>query len=218
MKQDLVKVNLHGILGDAMGHKIWNLAVKSVSQALNAIEVLSKRKLYKFLHENDKNGIKYSVLINGREFLYDKIPTENDIDSIKNCELCAIVHGLKTIDIVPVLSGARDVGLIIAGILLIIVGIILTIYGVPVGPYLIVAGIGLLAAGIINMLAKPPEEPEIQARQKTSYLFSGPTNTLNEGGPVPLGYGRLRIGSAVISASYELSHFETENQKNIPSV
>jgi predicted phage tail protein len=35
-----------------------------------------------------------------------------------------------------------------------------------------------------------------------SYLFDGPTNTAGEGGPIPIGYGRLLIGSKTISATY----------------
>ena len=31
-----------------------------------------------------------------------------------------------------------------------------------------------------------------------SYLFDGPTNVVGEGGPVPVGYGRLLIGSTAI--------------------
>ena len=34
-----------------------------------------------------------------------------------------------------------------------------------------------------------------------SYLFNGAVNTTAQGHPVPIGYGRLIVGSAVISAS-----------------
>ena len=33
-----------------------------------------------------------------------------------------------------------------------------------------------------------------------SYTFSGPVNTTAQGQPVPVGYGRLIVGGAVISA------------------
>src|SRR5690606_28224051 len=100
MKQDLVKVNLHGLLNEHLGHKTYNLAVKSVASALNAIEILSKRKLYKFLLENDKKNIKYRVLINGRDFLCDKENPldENNLNSVLNSELCSKINKLKTID------------------------------------------------------------------------------------------------------------------------
>lgn len=38
------------------------------------------------------------------------------------------------------------------------------------------------------------------AENKPSYNFNGAVNTTAQGNPVPLGYGRMIIGSAVISA------------------
>ena len=52
---------------------------------------------------------------------------------------------------------------------------------------------------IMKALFKPPKPEE--ERQTRSYLFSGPENTAAQGIPVPLGYGRLRVGSVVVSAS-----------------
>ena len=218
MKQNIVKVSTHGVLAEHLGFKDWNLSVKSVSAALNAIETLSKRKFYKFLHENDKNGIKYSVLINGKPFEYDKNnpPDINNPESIINTELGAKIKNLKTIDIVPVLEGAggdgASWGMIVLGVVLIIVGIILLASGIggPAGWYLITLGVALIAAGVMNLLAKGPELEDFKTRDKTSYLFSGPINNINEGAPVPVGYGRLLIGSYVISSEYDISEYETE--------
>lgn len=219
-RQDIVTIKTHGCLAEHLGHKEWNLSVKTVGQALNGIEVLSKRKLFKFLLDSEQKGIKYKVLINGRDFLYEKLPTPDDLESIRNSELCAKINNLESIDIVPVLEGAaadsKSIGAIIIGVVLIIVGIIVLAYGGgPIGVALIIGGIGLVAAGVINLLSKGPELQEFTQRQKTSYLFSGPVNTLNEGGPVPVGYGRLLVGSSVISASYDIKTFDaSEANKN----
>lgn len=35
---------------------------------------------------------------------------------------------------------------------------------------------------------------------KPSYAFGGPVNSIAQGNPVPLGYGKRRIGGALISA------------------
>lgn len=221
MKQNLVKVKFHGILGDSIG-KDWKLAVKTVGAAMNAIDVLSKRKLFKFLIEQDKKGAKYNVLINGREFIHDKRnpPNIKDPKSIAYSELCAKVNKLETIDIVPVLEGSgKDIASIftaILGAILIIVGVVLSFTGfAPLGVPLIIAGLGLLAAGIINLLSKGPELGEFKDRQKTSFLFSGPVNTINEGGPIPVGYGILMIGSSVISASYDIGYFDANDNFRI---
>lgn len=216
MEQKLTQINLHGILGDAVGRKTWNLAVKTVGAAINAIEILSKRKLFKSLLENDKKGIKYRVLINGRDFIHDKEnpPSLEDINSIKNCELVAKVKNLETIDIVPIIEGSGqsilDIFTAILGVILIVVGIVVGIT-TGIGFVLVIAGLALLSAGIINLLSQGPELQDFKDRQKTSFLFSGPTNTINEGGPVPIGYGRLMIGSSVVSASYDVGYFDAND-------
>jgi predicted phage tail protein len=218
MKQELVEVNLHGVLGEHVGNKTWSLAIKSVGEAMNAIEVLSRRKLYRFLQESEKNGIKYNVMINGRDFLYEKDnpPTIDNPQSILNSELCAKTKNLKTIDIVPVIEGA---GKDVMNALTIIVGVILIVIAPEFSPFvataLFVGGIGLIAAGVMNLLAQGPQLQNLQDKQKTSYLFNGPTNTVNEGGPIPIGYGRLYIGSMIISASYDIGYFDANDNYRI---
>lgn len=59
--------------------------------------------------------------------------------------------------------------------------------------------IAVATALIMQAIFKPPKPKD--ERQTRSYLFSGPENTAAQGIPVPLGYGRLRVGSVVISAS-----------------
>jgi len=207
--QETVKVNFHGVLQE-LG-KTWNLAIQSVGEAIHAINTIKKGRLNKTLLENDKKGIKYRVLINGRDFLCEETPTLDKPETIQNSELTFKFNEgkLKTIDFVPVLEGADgDFFSIIAGVLLIIVGIVL--FATPFGVPLIMAGLGLVAAGVINLLSKPPKFEDFRdfsdpSKAKSSYLFNGPVNVTREGGPVPILYGRLLIGSQVISTSYEIT-------------
>jgi predicted phage tail protein len=205
-------INLHGALGKEVGKKEYKLKVDSVGDALNAIETQSNRKLFKFLSESEKSGLKYRVLINGRDFLCEKTPTVEDPESIRNSELCMPIKDLKTIDIVPVVEGAEDVLTIIAGVILVVVGIILWATG-PLGASLVVAGLGLIAAGVVNLLSKPPKFEDFSEIRggagNRSYLFNGPVNSTQEGGPVFVGYGRLIVGSHVIASSYEPGIRET---------
>jgi predicted phage tail protein len=48
------------------------------------------------------------------------------------------------------------------------------------------------------MLAK---NPQTKPNDTASYLFNGPVNTTEQGNPVPVLYGRLIVGSQVVSAS-----------------
>lgn len=61
-------------------------------------------------------------------------------------------------------------------------------------------GMGLLLGGAAMMLA--PDVPDGSAGEKAqNYLFGGPVNTIKQGAPVPLVYGRAIVGSMTISAS-----------------
>lgn len=59
-----------------------------------------------------------------------------------------------------------------------------------------------MAGGVIQMLS--PQQKGISAKDNpdngASYNFNGPVNTSAQGNPVPLLYGRMICGSAVISA------------------
>ena len=201
---NLVNIKLHGHLGAKIGGN-WDLAVKSVGEAVHAINCLTG-KLYKYLAEKDKEGANYRVLINGRDFKYSEKPSIDNLESIKTSELAMRSSLLKTIDIVPIIEGSEDVVAIVLGVILIVVGIILLPAGI--GAALIIGGIGLIAAGIINLLSSPPQFEDFRGGGKQSYLFNGPINVTNEGGPVPVGYGRLIVGSQVTYAAYEVTRLD----------
>lgn len=208
----MTQVTLHGHLGQAIG-KTWKIAISSVGEAMRAIDILSGRKLFKYLREKDLQGCKYRVLINKKPFTGAKNIDMNKIETVTNSDLCLKIKELTSIDIVPVLEGDEgDAAQIIIGVLLIVVGVVLNIYAGGAGGLgnaMVLAGIGLIVNGIINLLSTPPNPDDYDEKKDdygTSYLFSGPQNTIREGGPVPVGYGRLLIGSQVIAASYNISH------------
>lgn len=217
----LTKIKFHGVLGMSLNSD-WNLSVKSVGEAMNAINILSGRKFFKFLLENDKKGVKYQVLINGRTVEPEEKLDVNKPETLRNSELVMNFKELKSIDIVPVIEGAdSNVLSIVAGVVLVVVGILLLPYSGGFSAALIVAGIGLIGAGVINLLSSPPKFDDFREIAnnggKVSYLFNGPQNTIREGGPVPVGYGRLLIGSQVVAASYDVSAVDV-NQAGVISV
>ena len=81
--------------------------------------------------------------------------------------------------------------------------------------------IGLIIAGIAYLLTPIPEtepnEAEIsQSIKNASYTFQTPQNTSAQGRPIPICYGRLRVGSLVIGSivtNYELSRDTQQNVK-----
>jgi predicted phage tail protein len=216
----MVNIQLHGIIGEKIEKNNWSLSVNSVSEAIRAIEA-NTQIFYKNLKELDKQNVKYRVLVNKRDFKCFKNEQEikDDFDRVFNSNLMTKFEDdeLKSIDIIPIIEGAGGGGGFfgaIFGIALIVVGAVLIATGVatPLGIGLIIGGIGLAAAGFASLLSSPPPylAPEFAAPDVAtskggggkSYLFDGPANTAGEGGPIPIGYGRLLIGSKTISASY----------------
>lgn len=106
------------------------------------------------------------------------------------------------IRIVPAVVGAK------AGTLQVILGAILVVVGVFTswagGTTLIQLGAGLIISGLATMLFAPPKPKSASDREnplnRPSYSFDGPVNTAQQGNPVGVGYGRMIIGSQVISA------------------
>lgn len=206
------QITFHGILGEQIG-KSWNLRIKNVAEAIHAVNILSKRKLYNRLYENDKSNIKYQILVNDNILTTLPQGKNIDVEQIKNSELLINHDDLKTIDIVPVIVGADSqgagIGTAIAGFALIVGGVLiglLTGIGWAIGIPMIMAGIGLISAGVYVLISRPPEFEDFrESTGKVSYLFNGPTNVTREGGPIPVGYGRLIVGSQVISSTFEVS-------------
>jgi predicted phage tail protein len=202
MNDELVEITLHGELGETIGEK-WEICVSSVSEAMRAIQTNSGGKLFPYLFESWKREEKYQVIVDGKTLDTSDIDP-SDPETVYNSELM-INRKFKKLDIVPVIEGGLFVPILI-GAGLLAAGMIFSM------PLLIMIGLGLIISGLANLLAKPPDFEEFQqftdVRAKGSYLFNGPTNALREGGPVPLGYGRLLLGSQVIGSSYVISYQE----------
>ena len=109
------------------------------------------------------------------------------------------------IKIIPVIIGSKKAGLLqtILGVVLVAVGAIATYFGGgAVGVPLMKFGAALAIGGVIQMLS--PQSTGLASKQdaanQASYAFGGVTNTAAQGYPVPLLYGKRRIGGAIISA------------------
>jgi predicted phage tail protein len=69
-------------------------------------------------------------------------------------------------------------------------------------------GVGLLGMAVQQMLAPKPEAQKppsssigTAAALSQSFYFSNQANSAEQGSPVPIGYGRLKIGSLVIQTT-----------------
>ena len=202
-----VKVKFHGSLGKRLKRKVWDLSIGSVQEALHAVNILSGKRLIKMMIKDSEKKLKYQIKVNDEPVETSGIDYEN-LATVNDTELC-LKRKIKKIDIIPVLEGSGDdtkgVVMVIVAVMLIVAGIYVSSQGNPLlGQMLISAGVALLAGGVSILMAKPPKFDDfrnIDTENAPSYLFSGPVNSANEGGPVPLGYGRLLCGSQTIQVS-----------------
>lgn len=224
----MTNITLHGEMAVEVGRENWNLKVNSIREALRAIEVLSKGKLLKYLFSAAEKSVEYKVLVNKREIINpDKIQIK-DPQTIIDSELVMINENIETLDIVPIIKGAggggggsttKGVLALVLGVLLIATGVgagfglfgmvsatgALTTTGAVVATALVGAGVALAVTGVTLLMMSPPKFDDFRkmedGRTKPSYLFDGPANILGEGGPVPVGYGRMKIGSQTVEVS-----------------
>lgn len=199
----LTKIKFHGNLADKLDSDEWNIKVKSVAEAMHAVDTMSKRQLTRAIVENEKQNIKYKVLINGKNCLSNPV---NTVEEALSSEI-AMERKMETIDIVPVLEGAgggddgKDMLLVVGGALTMGAGFALK------STLLTQLGLFAVLNGMANLLSDPPEYEDFreiqQVNKRESYLFNGPINTYNPGGPVPIGYGRMLVGSLAIGFAQE---------------
>ena len=71
-------------------------------------------------------------------------------------------------------------------------------------------GAALMFGGIAGLLA--PTNDSSAGNEEQSYLFDGAINSVKQGTPIPILYGRMTVGGAVISASIK-SNQETGRVK-----
>lgn len=182
------KVKLYGELAKKFGREFM-LEVESVAEAVRALSA-NFPGFEKELMTAHLRGVEYVVRADKRD--------------VSEMELNNSLAPQETIRIAPIAVGRKKGGVFqtIFGAILVVVGVVLNAHGQTWGTYLIQAGAALVAGGIIQMLIPVPkmDDPSERPENKPSTYFDGAVNTLAQGHPVPLGYGKLMVGSAVISA------------------
>ncbi len=181
------QVRLYGELGKRFG-RVHNLDVKTPAEAIRALSVLCDG-FEKFLIDATKKNLAFQVF---------NSTDECEIDTLK-------IESKGSIKIIPKVIGANAESKMLAGVALVAIGFALSLTPATAAasPYFYQAGAAMILGGAIEMLAGRPvvPEPNEQADSRPSYLFNGAVNTQAQGQPVPIGYGRHIVGSAVISAA-----------------
>lgn len=123
-----------------------------------------------------------------------------------------------TVHFTPTLKGSKRGGLfgVIAGVALIATAFALGPLGFSVigaNAAWMVGGVGasMLLGGVAQMLTKIPSiSTGKDAEKKQSTSFSNLSNMAAQGRPMPLAYGRIRVGSLIISQGVETMDIERQ--------
>lgn len=181
------KIRLYGVLAKKFG-KEFELDVKSPAEAVRALcAILPGFKRH--MVEHSEPG--YTVRV-GKEY--------RDANTL--------AHPASTrevIKVAPALAGSNSATVrIIIGVILIVGSLMYDptgATGAKIATAVLSVGVGMTLSGVAELLVPTPkmktkERPENQP----SYAFDGPVNTVAQGNAVPVGYGRLTVGSQVVSA------------------
>ena len=183
-------IRLYGDMGKRFGRE-FKLDVQNPAEAVRALcSQVSGFRAY--LHQHAQDAFK--VFVGG---------------SNRSDEVGAPCSDREVIRIAPTVQGASAVGRIILGAALIALAVWNPVFlgmskGVVAG--VMGYGISMVLGGVVQLLS--PQQTMSSGsgesvENKPNYNFNGAVNTTAQGHPVPLCYGRMIVGSAVISAGIE---------------
>ena len=220
-------VKVYGALRERLGQCRFEFEAATPAQALKALYV-NYPGLEKWLVDSEKDGIGYRVTIGKERVTEDLTPLVLPFSEREVFSITPVVAG-----------AGRGTGQIIAGVALIAIAIAAPGAGFALSaggftttgaaatlvasPGFLLAsglaaaagniGIALVLSGVAQSLSPQPEfsslESGPEAAQLESFTFSNVVNTSRQGLPVPIAYGRVFVGSAVLSSGLDVDQQRT---------
>lgn len=214
-------VKVYGALRKKLGQCRFEFEAETPAQAIKALCV-NFPGLDKWLLDSEKDGVTYRLSI-GKEKINED-----------NAQLIGCPWSQREVfSITPVVAGAGSTGAQIGiGIGLIAISFLLPGAGAfgtqalwatsataglagtgaatAIGTALSLAGASLILTGVAQAISPTPDyssaglERGPEAARLESFNFSGVVNTSQQGLPVPIAYGRVFVGSAVISSGLDV--------------
>lgn len=207
-------VKVYGALKERLGGQgTFELDVFNAAEAIKAL-CANFPGLDKWLVDSGNDGIVYKVLLGETEVGEDK-------DGKHNLENLFLPWSEKEVfHITPVLAGSGGgfgrfmIGALMVGAVLATGGLAggaiafsggfggATVLGMSIGSMVGTMGVALMLGGISQMLTPVPKAPP-EANKLQSFSFSGIQQTSQQGGAIPIVYGKCFVGSAVLSAGLD---------------
>jgi predicted phage tail protein len=210
-------VKVYGALRKRLGQCRFEFDVNTPAQAIKALCV-NFPGLDKWLIDSEQDGVGYRVAVSKEKI------TEQDVSP-----LLMPFSEREVFSITPVVAGAgRGTGQILAGVALITAAIVFAPAGAgflglgagaTAGTFTLGAaassaigsiGLSLTLSGIATSISPQPglDSTLDESVQLESFTFSNVVNTQRQGMPVPIAYGRLFVGSAVLSSGLDVDQVQ----------
>lgn len=187
-------VRLNGELGKKYG-RVHKLDVRTPAEAVRAL-CANFPGLQQDMISSQDRGVGYKCVVDREEIDSDMLSYPMS----------------KSFSITPMVAGAGKLGRIILGVVMIAaafalapvtggasLGMATPIFGTFTFASLAWMGVAVTLSGVAQLLAPTPKFTE--AKKEENPYFDGAVNVTAQGSAVPVGYGRLIVGSAVISAA-----------------
>ncbi len=207
-------VKVYGALRKELGQTRFEFVANTPVEAMRAL-LANFPRLQQWLIDSEKRGVAYRVTV-GKQKIHN-----DDVSG-----LFTPWSEREVFSITPVMAGAgRGMGMMLLGAVLVgsaifsggatlglsgfasgaVVGISTptALFGGALAAAAGNIGIALTLGGVAQMLSPVPKPPR-EASRLESNSFSGIVQTARQGVPVPIAYGRLFVGSAVISSGLDI--------------
>tara|TARA_R100000406_G_scaffold86004_1_gene69731 strand:- start:1721 stop:2362 length:642 start_codon:yes stop_codon:yes gene_type:complete len=209
-------VKVYGLLRERLGQSRFEFDVTTPAQAIKALCV-NFSGLDKWLIDSERDGVGYRVAVGTEEVSEENISP-----------LIMPFSDREVFSITPVVAGAgRGLGSILVGAALIAVSLAVPGAGVAGTSFLASAGsaatfgagvaaaagslgVALVLGGIAQAISPQPDLDSTldESVQLESFTFSNVVNTSRQGMPVPIAYGRLFVGSGVLSSGLDVDQVQ----------
>ena len=222
MNKGLKVVKVYGALRKRLGQCRFEFDVATPAQAIKALCV-NFPGLDKWLIDSEQDGVAYRVAVSKEK------ATEQNV-----APLLMPFSDKEVFSITPVVAGAgRGIGSILVGAALIAVaianpavgfglggaagfgagaaaGATTATFGASLAALGGTIGIGLVLTGIAQVISPQPSLDSTidESVQLESFTFSNVVNTSRQGMPCPIAYGRLFVGSAVLSSGLDVDQVQ----------
>ena len=205
-------VKVYGALRKRLGQCRFEFDVRTPAQAIKALCV-NFPGLDKWLIDSEQDGVGYRVAVSK-----EKVTEENV------APLLMPFSEKEVFSITPVIAGAGAAGRIFAGIGLIALAVVTGGTTLALGFTGFTAGLGISAAigniglalvigGIAQAISPQPKFSSIEdgpeAARLESFTFSNVQNTARQGLPVPIAYGRVFVGSQILSTGLDVDQLRS---------